>query len=342
MNYVHKLKLPDQLTFLPDAFIVREIDGIIRNYSTVTEAQLDRYYTGPWYTATRDYHDDQIRHETVATYLATYVDRDAAILEVGAGDGGLYHEMRRRGYKNYAAAPYKTTTLGEYDLIILSHVLEHVLDPQSFIKELPLKENGLLYIEVPDAARYLTHAQTSHGYINFEHINHFTYGSLYLTLKECGYFDYHLSMSVNKLSADWLYPVLRGMWSKTKATVQATVPYSSTTFEQYLGWSANQEVKLRQKLARLKGSKVIVRGMSHRTWHVLTWPEWDDIEIIAYLDSNLNTFSKLTYDGRQINSPQNDYLRAVPYTNAKVVCIASSLSTANLMAKEYEGRAICL
>jgi 2-polyprenyl-3-methyl-5-hydroxy-6-metoxy-1,4-benzoquinol methylase len=39
----------------------------------------------------------------------------------------------------------------KFDLIILSHVLEHLLNPSVFLKKIKsiLSDNGILYIEVP-------------------------------------------------------------------------------------------------------------------------------------------------------------------------------------------------
>ena len=44
----------------------------------------------------------------------------------------------------------------KYDCVILSHVLEHIYDIKSGIKQIIdiLVPNGLIYIEVPDATRY--------------------------------------------------------------------------------------------------------------------------------------------------------------------------------------------
>ena len=64
----------------------------------------------------------------------------------------------------------------KFDLVILSHVLEHVVNPVAFLKKIRshLADEGLLYIEVPslegvldgkyyyDLARYFQNAHVSH------------------------------------------------------------------------------------------------------------------------------------------------------------------------------------
>lgn len=67
-----------------------------------------------------------------------------------------------------------------YDLIILSHVLEHLVDFDllHFLNTL-LTENGLLYIEVPNSLQYATYERQEFlYYFDRLHVNHFTPQSL--------------------------------------------------------------------------------------------------------------------------------------------------------------------
>lgn len=63
----------------------------------------------------------------------------------------------------------------KFDVIILSHVLEHVYDLGTVATKLTslLCDNGILYIEVPDAEKYDTRFFSPYHYFDFEHINHF-------------------------------------------------------------------------------------------------------------------------------------------------------------------------
>jgi len=107
-----------------------------------------------------------------ARRLTNYLQPTASILDVGAGVGtflaaiagrvgaatGVEPDERSRVYIGDELGLPAVATLSElergseFDLITLFHVLEHVLDPASFLRELAalLRPGGALVIEVPN------------------------------------------------------------------------------------------------------------------------------------------------------------------------------------------------
>ncbi len=107
-------------------------------------------------------------HEIVQSHLGSEQRR---VLEVGTGAGGILKFFADRGYRvsgidfddefiAYGAAKGLDLHVGgvdtlpegeKYDCIILSHVLEHIVDPIEFLESLAAKLTpaGCLYIEVP-------------------------------------------------------------------------------------------------------------------------------------------------------------------------------------------------
>jgi hypothetical protein len=85
------------------------------------------------------------------------------------------------GLRNLAVAELNSIVDGgPYDLIIVSHVLEHLIefDLLRLFEEI-LTENGLLYVEVPDALQYPErHRQEFLYYFDRLHVNHFTAQSM--------------------------------------------------------------------------------------------------------------------------------------------------------------------
>lgn len=94
------------------------------------------------------------------------------LLDIGCGYGGMVHLASEHGYAGYgcdydpAAVDFATskgldirlggierfsTEHGQFDVIILSHVLEHVSKPADFLKSAAdlLKPGGYIYIELP-------------------------------------------------------------------------------------------------------------------------------------------------------------------------------------------------
>jgi hypothetical protein len=101
---------------------------------------------------------------------------NTSILDYGAGNGKLA-ELLLKSFNNV-----NTYNIGyekffiKYDLLILSHVLEHIYDLNTFIKNISqnVNDNGLLYIEVPNAEYYKDLSSGPLQKINIEHINFFS------------------------------------------------------------------------------------------------------------------------------------------------------------------------
>lgn len=79
------------------------------------------------------------------------------------------------------------------DAVTLFHVVEHLYDPQTFLKDIQgiLCEDGLLIIETPNASDILTNQYGCIAYQNFTYWSHHpmihTHNSLELMVKACGY-----------------------------------------------------------------------------------------------------------------------------------------------------------
>jgi hypothetical protein len=104
------------------------------------------------------------------------IDFIKSILDYGCGDGLISQKLKNK----YQVDTYDIgmeITNKKYDCITICHVLEHIYDLDVFIKNIinNLSENGIVYIEVPNAEYY--NEFQSFGplqEINLEHINFFT------------------------------------------------------------------------------------------------------------------------------------------------------------------------
>jgi 2-polyprenyl-3-methyl-5-hydroxy-6-metoxy-1,4-benzoquinol methylase len=101
---------------------------------------------------------------------------------------------------------------GKFDLIILSHVLEHLISPSDALLHIRklLKDNGILYIEVPN----LMETNNLTGYFTFEHINYFTTTSLRNILMRNGYNTNNIIIFNNDDFDEISYPVIGVIASK--------------------------------------------------------------------------------------------------------------------------------
>lgn len=146
-----------------------------------TEDELKQYYSNYWdgsvavsKPSTRRYYLAQ--SVSRVQYLSSYMkDGDLDVLDVGAGlglfesglnscniksnyvavepDNQQFEKIRTRFGSDNVFLELRDVPNGrKFDLIVLSHVLEHVKNPHEFIDSLIpfLKANGLLFVEVPN------------------------------------------------------------------------------------------------------------------------------------------------------------------------------------------------
>lgn len=135
-----------------------------------------------------------LRFERIVKLISPHLTTDSSILDIGCARGGLLKKLHQNGYRNitgmdfseknlhYIESEMKIETIQggvltksnkKYDMIILSHVLEHILELQDAMQHLKsiVNDGGYIYIEVPDGERY---SEIFHkNYFDFEHINHF-------------------------------------------------------------------------------------------------------------------------------------------------------------------------
>jgi SAM-dependent methyltransferase len=146
------------------------------------------------------------------TKTSQYIDRlihdkTARILDIGCANGGLLKAFQSLGYKNLqgvdpSPACVENTRkcgvmassgsltallsdLGCFDVVCLSHVLEHVLDMDVAVSAIRavVKPGGICYVETPDALRYAPFLKAPFQDFNTEHINHFSIDALALTFR---------------------------------------------------------------------------------------------------------------------------------------------------------------
>jgi SAM-dependent methyltransferase len=127
--------------------------------------------------------------EIIAGLIADHGIR--SVLDFGCGGGGLLHgladqlpEVAFTGFDVNADFPSDLSNLrftsrsptAAYDLVIVSHVLEHIPDMDQITGLFDLvAAGGLIYIETPDPKRYGAFEQPHFAYyVDRLHINHFS------------------------------------------------------------------------------------------------------------------------------------------------------------------------
>ena len=132
--------------------------------------------------------------------VSPLVAKDAMILDYGAGAGGRGMRFLENGYTGAHIFDYDAKYMAHgvakgfgahqpgnrYDIVTLSHVLEHINDPVGFLKYAArdlLKTEGMVYIEVP---MFDTHEKLIADF-HLAHKFYFTHASLSILARLAGF-----------------------------------------------------------------------------------------------------------------------------------------------------------
>ena len=161
---------------------------------------------------------------------------NARILDLGCANGGLLAALKNQGFSNLvgvdpseacaaaarsaygieavAASLYALPDLGLFDIITLSHVLEHLEDLPGAVRNFArlLRPGGMVYIEVPDAGRYTEYLIAPFQDFNTEHINHFSHRSLRRLMAKVGLVPFAEGTKTIESAQDVPYPALYGFY----------------------------------------------------------------------------------------------------------------------------------
>lgn len=233
------------------------------NQTALTEQDFFNYYqSNEYYADSRSpgsgglSNDDFTRYSCIYDRVKKYCLTDSPkIIDFGCGKGGLLQWLK----ENTGAIPigieashvsrnFIQNTLNlivhksldrlekKADIIILSHVLEHLFSPINLLKQLQSLsfEHTTFYVEVPDAQDYISSTLNWRA-LYFEHINHFSIQSLSRLVQSAGLSIIEQGTSCfntdNPKSSKCLYAVLKRIQKEpASTTVQKTYkwPFKET------------------------------------------------------------------------------------------------------------------
>jgi len=185
----------DRYGFFQKTIICRNC-GLIQSNPRMTNAEYSKFYSSDLYSrcyqgedylsiSKKRYNMETGRHIFDEINKLKRIDKDTTVFEFGAGGGwnllpfikagakvigvDYSHDLVRLG-REYGINMIQggvDKIEGSFDIVILSHVLEHILDPIDFLKCLTrnLKRDGIIYIAVPNILNFdLPQIQNAHVY----------------------------------------------------------------------------------------------------------------------------------------------------------------------------------
>jgi SAM-dependent methyltransferase len=242
------------------------------------------------------------------------LSKDSTILDIGCTRGGMLEALTLAGYTNVmgldpSAACVEVChkkglravqgTLSDplqwkFDLVIMSHVLEHVWDVPGALKKVHqlLKPDGKFYIEVPDASRYLEFLTIPFLDLNREHVNHFSAPLLGDALHRAGLErGIQLGGTRNIQFATGAYPALFAIGGKgptRPSTVLVGDHGLKDSLKKYVEQSENMMTQLNRQLALqlVPGDEVAVWGYGEFAQQLLRTNAMKAVKIVQVVDNN--------------------------------------------------------
>lgn len=150
------------------------------------------------------------KHRQSIAFFSEYLDPTGNILDIGAADGAFLRLFREKfptwelsgiepnaKFVNFVSKEYDLPSLKaglfpqdlegstRYDFLHVSHVFEHILEPLNFLKACweRLAEDGMLYLEVPNALNF----RKSYRSVHIAHVFHYCPKTLEAILNKAGF-----------------------------------------------------------------------------------------------------------------------------------------------------------
>ncbi len=295
-----------------------------------SQDDYDQFYKQYFYSSAylkREVSAEEKRYlDQTLNILSPYLtDKDASVFDIGCGTGNLLERLHTLGYKNLYGvdpSPSCVNLVNKYqgikaeigslasvpfngilaDVIILSHIMEHVVElPVAFqgINN-KLSEAGLVYVEVPDATGYGSFEDISPiRYFYPQHIIHFDENHL-SNLFTANRYQQVADGHHTRVEGELRMPCVWGIFRKD-ATGSGVIKPDFQLARQIKTWFGNVSLDKDDVLANLASSKipVYVWGIGIHVQMMLGMSPLGDCNIKYFVDKDERTQQK-TINGNRI------------------------------------------
>jgi SAM-dependent methyltransferase len=260
---------------------------------------------------------DQARFKAIAeVILKSLTKRQSKIFEVGCANGQLLALLKKEGYENVSGidpspvsaeiarlrygvnvTPHTLSDVtipeGTIDFIILVGVMEHLPKLKLTLRILKnmLSSGGILFISVPDAARYPEGKDAPFQEFSVEHINFFGRGSLKNLLEFNGFAQLSSQQDTVEPNYQTTTPIINGVFKKVKLPRPATYVRDNETetgLRAYVNKSSEEDREIQKIIEDVvhQGIPIIVWGTGAHTLRLLSTGQLGKTKIRAFVDSN--------------------------------------------------------
>jgi hypothetical protein len=215
-------------------------------------------------------------------------------------------EMFHGVFQEYMSTVSKTS---KYELIFLSHVLEHIINPYDFLRKLSDINQQYMFIEVPSLDYKF--CDEPFGMFAEDHVNYFTFDNLRYLMGNLGYHvvDANLYFALD-LDIPAGYPCLSTIWEKNSAKIQphslasSRMPIESSRglLMKYLKQSEKLTERVNKIIDKIDDKvRLGVWGTGHHTSRLLGNSSLKRKNIIKFYDSDIRK-KDMSYFNKSISS----------------------------------------
>jgi hypothetical protein len=203
---------------------------------------------------------------------------------------GMFNEYREKKHDT------------QYDIIFLSHVLEHIVNPYKFMLELSKINNRYIFIEVPTLDYKFR--DEPFGMFTDEHVNYFTFEGLSNLMKSLYYSNVETNITFD-LNADVPSgcPCLLTLWQKNdpypppNLTVnKLPVMSSAYVLSEYLKASEELQKEINIKIDTITTNRLAVWGTGNTSSRLIANSELRYKNIVKFYDSDIRKKDTLFFN----------------------------------------------
>jgi hypothetical protein len=256
--------------------------GMIYYDNYKTQEDYDAYYKNRYdsgYSQTSPEAKERLDN-LIKLVIKSEHNKDACIVDFGGSEGYVGKVLNEAGYKNVHTVNVGDKLPKNIDLLIASHVLEHVYDVQGIMNKLTKNVRGKFIIDMPDAIAMSKIKPLPILDYHQKHINHFSIKTISTLMNRFGYtptfIEYYTVEPHN-------YPSFRILYEKLNESLA------------YFESKEHVSKNIAAKLKTLKSIKepVIVWGCGDICLHLLSKVR---LNVIHYVDMD-EAFRNQTIDG---------------------------------------------
>lgn len=285
--------------------------------------------------------DDYYQH--LLQLINPYINRQSSILDIAGAWGEFASYMKELGYEDitdldpaekcisYASGHGVKTLMTDstdmrdireesFDLVILNHSLEHIIDVESTMRNIGrvLKDKGYLFIEVPDVEGYVEEEAAPFNFLTYEHVLHMSMNDMNNLAGIYGYEMINSGKYYKKVSN---YPSIYAVMRKGG---KREITYSEIPEISMLGYLEKSKKNLEKFLAPLRqsGEELILWGIGAST--AILIESFQGCNVKALIDRNPNRQGlKFDINGKQyeVKDPKEVdkgtiVILSIPYHNS--------------------------